>query len=129
MVAAENQLSTDVLASVLASVISSNRTEESIRDHTGVLRDDVSNAIAHLCERSVIRDIGFGHNFDPVGRHYHASQTACAGPCSRGGRELRGQEVVINPETLTWVCADCREPGAGSSRDAAPSGDGTVDAD
>jgi hypothetical protein len=89
----------DQLASVLAAVISSDRTAEEIRDHTGVLREDVVGAITGLLQRNVIRGMG--------GERYHASQSLCAGPCSRGGREMRGQEVVINAQTLRWMCAPC----------------------
>jgi hypothetical protein len=108
---------TDALASVLAVVIASNRTAEEIRDHTGVVWDDVNAGIAYLKQRGIIRSIG--------GEHYHASQILCAGPCSRGGRDLGGQEVVINPKTLRWMCAACWDAEALPNRSVAPSGDRT----
>lgn len=92
---------TDVLATVLALVIASNRNAEQICEETGFEWDDVQAAIASLTQRGVIRNIGF--------EHYHASQTRCAGSCLRDGREVRGQEVVINPQTFRWTCADCSE--------------------
>jgi len=97
--AAASPLTTDDLAAVLAAMIASDRTAEGIRDHTGVVRDDVTVAIAQLCQRGLIRDIGGGR--------YHAAQALCAGPCSRGGQAVRGQEVVINAQTLRWMCATC----------------------
>jgi len=104
----------DDLATVLASVIASNRTAEEIRDHTGVVWVHVNVAIAHLEHRGIIRKT--------VGEHYHASQALCAGPCSRGGRDVYGQEVVINPKTLRWMCAACWDAGVEPNRNDAPSG-------
>jgi hypothetical protein len=100
------------LASVLATVISSDRTSEEILDGTGVVSDDVQPAIAHLLQRDIIRSVS--------GSHYHASQTRCAGPCTRDGRAIRGQEVVIDSKTLRWTCADCWD---GRNRTIAPGGD------
>jgi hypothetical protein len=97
--AAMNEPTTDDLASVLAIVIASSRTAEDIRDHTGAVSDKLQAAIAQLVERDIIRKVG--------GHYYHASQSLCAGPCSRGGRLMRGYEVVINPQTLRWMCAAC----------------------
>jgi hypothetical protein len=97
-------MTVDDLASVLANVIASTRSAEDIRDHTGVVWEDVEAAVAHLLQRNVIRDVG--------GKRYHATQALCAGPCSRGGRTLGGQEVVVNAQTLGWMCAACWDAGA-----------------
>lgn len=94
-----SQPSADDLASVVAIVIGSIRTAEDIRDHTGVVWDDVLASIAYLSERGVVRDVGSGQ--------YHVSQILCAGPCSRGGTDVRGEEVVINPMTFRWMCGAC----------------------
>jgi hypothetical protein len=98
----------DSLASVLAAVIASDRTAEEIRDHIGVVLDDVTASIAQLYQRGVIRDTGRGR--------YHAAQSLCAGPCSRGGRTMLGQEVVINTQTLRWMCATCWDATVGPNR-------------
>jgi hypothetical protein len=94
-----SQPGADDLASVVATVIGSNRTAEDIRDHTGVVWNDVLSSIAYLSERGVVRDVGSGL--------YHVSQKLCAGPCSRGGTDVRGEEVVINPTTFRWMCGAC----------------------
>ncbi len=91
--------SADDLASVVAIVIGSNRTAEDIRDHTGVVWDDVLASIVYLAERGVVREVGSGQ--------YRVSQKLCAGPCSRGGTDVRGEEVVINPTTFRWMCGAC----------------------
>ena len=106
----------DQLASVVASVIGSSRTADDIRDHSGVSGDQVGAAITYLREREVIREVASGH--------YHVSQSLCAGTCSRGGRAVRGEDVVINMQTLGWMCADCRySRPANGYRGATPSGD------
>jgi hypothetical protein len=108
MVWAMSDPTTDSLASALAAVIASDRTAEEIRDHIGVAQDDVTASIAQLFQRGMIRDTGGGR--------YHAAQSLCAGPCSRGGRTLRGQEVVINTQTLRWMCATCWDATVGPNR-------------
>ena len=109
----------DVLASILAIVIASNRTAEEIRDNTGVTADDIEPAIAYLQSRNRITAIG--------ARHYHATQSLCAGSCSRGGRLMRGEEVVINPQTLRWMCAECWDGPDEPPRDSVPGDDGSTD--
>jgi hypothetical protein len=111
--------STDELASVLASLIGSSRTAEDIRDHSGVAWDSVKAAIACLSEREIIYEI--------VAGYYHARQGLCAGPCSRGGSDVRGQAVVVNAKTLRWMCETCWNVGAEPNRSIAPSGDRTVE--
>jgi hypothetical protein len=98
---------TDDLASVLAAVISSDRVVESLREKTGLPGETVQAVIADLMQRGLLRGMGDGR--------YHVSQSLCAGPCSRGGRGLQGQEVVVNTRTLRWTCAACWDaegPGA-----------------
>jgi hypothetical protein len=94
-----DEWSPDVLASLLAAVIASNRTAEELRDMTGIAADEIEPAITYLRDKNRITGIG--------AQHYHASQALCAGPCSRGGRLMRGEEVVINPKTFRWMCAEC----------------------
>ena len=94
---------TDDLSSVLASVISSDRDAESICVHTELPPETVQAAIADLMQRGLVKGMGEGR--------YHASQLLCAGPCSRGGSGLQGQEVVINRRTLRWTCATCWDTG------------------
>jgi hypothetical protein len=89
----------DDLASVLASVISSVRTAEEIRDGTGVLVDDVQPAIALLKRLKVISEVELGR--------FHATQLRCAGVCRRVGEDVRREEVVINRSAFRWTCAAC----------------------
>jgi len=110
-----NQPNVDDLASVLASVIASSRNAEDIRNHTGLAGDGVLAIVTTLSARYLIRDVGGGL--------YHATQTLCAGPCSRGGRSKRGHVVVINPVTLRWMCADCWDATTEPPQEAAASGD------
>jgi hypothetical protein len=98
---------TDDLAAVLASVISSDRDADSIRAHTELPLETVQAAIADLMQRRLMQGLGE--------ERYHVSQALCAGPCSRGGRGLQGQEVVINARTLRWTCATCWDTGDHSS--------------
>jgi hypothetical protein len=90
---------TDELGSVIAAVISSDRDAESIRTHTGLPWETVHASIADLLGRGLLRRLGQGR--------YHVTQSLCAGHCSRGGRGMEGQEVVINPRSLRWTCASC----------------------
>jgi hypothetical protein len=98
--------STDDLASLVAIVIGSTRSSEEMRDNTGVVWDDVIAGVEHLKQRGVLREVGVGQ--------YHVAQSLCAGPCSRGGSDVRGQEVVINPNTFRWMCAVCWDAGEAS---------------
>ena len=95
---------TDDLGSVLASVISSDRDAESIRAHTDLPWESVQAAIADLLQQGLVHGTGEGR--------YHVTQSLCAGPCSRGGRGLQGQEVVINTRTMRWTCAACWDASA-----------------
>ena|SRR5689334_2746956 len=95
----------DELGSVLASVISSDRDAESIRGYTDLPWETVLAAITDLKDRGVLHGTGEGR--------YHVTQSLCAGPCSRGGRGLQGQEVVINTRTMRWTCAACWDASAG----------------
>jgi hypothetical protein len=89
----------DDLASVLASVISTDRTTEDILERTGIASETAAAAIAELMRRRLLRQLGGGR--------YHVTQSLCAGACSRGGRGLLGHEVVINRQTLRWMCSSC----------------------
>src|SRR5215218_6940201 len=91
------------LGSVLASVISSDRDADSIRAYTDLPRETVQAAIADLSRRGLLNEMAEGR--------YHVNQALCSGPCSRGGRGLQGQEVVINAGTLRWTCATCWDGG------------------
>ena len=96
------QPDTDTLATVLASVIASERSAEEIRAHTELPWDDVQAAVTNLSLRYIIRN--------PDGElHYRATQSTCSGWCLREGREMHGQEVVIDPQPLRWFCPDCWE--------------------
>ncbi len=110
-----NKPDSDTLASVLASVIGSDRSREEIQRYTGLAADAVDGAVRHLANMRLIQA------FD--GRRYHATQGVCAGPCSRGGRTVRGTEVVISSTTLRWMCAPCwdgRTGGAPALDDSTP---------
>jgi len=90
---------TDDLASVVAIVIASDRDAENIGEETGIPLETVQVAIAELLRRGLLRGRGDGL--------FHATQSLCVGPCSRGGSGMLGQEVVINATTLRWMCAVC----------------------
>jgi hypothetical protein len=95
----EPGVSFDDIASVLASVIASNRTAEDVRDGTGVLVEHIQPAITLLTRMKIIREVERGR--------FHACQARCAGQCRRTGEDVRGQEVVINGESLRWTCVAC----------------------
>jgi hypothetical protein len=89
----------DRLASILASVIASNRTRAEISAETELPEDQVDAAVNRLLADKLLVTLN--------GQHFHVAQPVCAGPCSRAGRSLRGHEVVINPSNFRWMCAPC----------------------
>jgi hypothetical protein len=89
----------DDLASVVALVVASDQSQEQICSRTGMGASHASAALSILLTRNVI--------FDSGGGYYQGRQGSCAGSCARKGHELRGQEIVIDAQRLTWWCAPC----------------------
>jgi hypothetical protein len=108
--------SVDDLASVLALVIVSDLNAEQVRERTGMPANGAESALARLVDSEII--------FDSGGAYFRASQVECAGSCSRQGHQLRGQEVVIDPNSFSWSCAVCWDEELERRRSLGPSGHG-----
>ena len=89
----------DDLATVLALVVVSDHDVRMIVERTRFTPDLATAVVEELAWRGVVRDAGGGF--------HQAVQMTCPGPCARGGHELRGQEIVITPPSLSWWCAAC----------------------
>lgn len=86
--------SIDDLADVLVAVITTDRSARQIRDDTGLSWERTQRAVGRLATRDVIRNMGAGD--------YRARQRRC--PRCDG---LRPDSVVVDPETLAWLCSKC----------------------
>jgi len=91
----------DELATVLALLVVSDHDVRMIMERTGFPADLAVATVNELGRRNVVSDAG--------GDFFTATQGYCAGPCRRGGHELRGQEIVITPPRFEWECAHCRD--------------------
>jgi len=91
--------SLDDLASVLVAVLPRELSTVRIRFHVALTPEATKAALAYLTGRGTVRNSGGGW--------YRARQRICAGACQREAREIRCREVIVDPETLRWFCADC----------------------
>ena len=90
----------DDLADVLAALAGgASLTKDQLREATHLMAPDIDRAVTNLKGRSLVRHMGRGY--------WSATQRECAGACARRGRDLRGQTVEFDPETLRWFCGDC----------------------
>ena len=89
----------DDLATILALVVVSDHDLGMIEQRTRFSRELASAAVGELDRLGVVADAGGGF--------YKAAQGSCPGNCSRGGHELRGQEIVITPPGFEWWCGQC----------------------
>lgn len=89
------------LASILAALIGTAKRPPQIGRAAGLPWDTVAKGLRVLHDRNLIRD---------VAGHHVIRQRSCAGPCAREGRDLSGNPIYFQPDSLRWFCEECRKP-------------------